>query len=242
MTALANEPLANELVQHTAATCVLVDLRDCGVVGVRWAAACAESLGVGLVVRAADEDDPDHVDVAALLSGHPDLTVHVEHPGQLPARWEGGLVVISRALAQAAPPLAGRDCRDVVVVDGVPAAIAGRFGVVTAVVDAVGGEGVLHRAITFCRARRATRLRVLTRPYPGVVDSLDAAADLVHSTCPDVIVELVHETRSVDEETRSHPSDLLVVSGRERGPAEGLQPGALAALHHAPCPVLFSCS
>ncbi len=236
MTALANE------VVHSTATCVLVDLHDCGEVGVRWAAACAEALGVGLVVHAAAEDDPAHADVAALLSGHPELTVHIEHHDQQPARWEGGLVVISRARAQAAPPLAGRDCRDVVVVDGRPAAIAGRFGVVTAVVDAVGGEGVLHRAITFCRARRATRLRVLTRPYRGAAAALDAAADLVHAACPDVIVELVRETRSVDEETRWHPSDLLVVSGRERGPAEGLQPGALAALHHAPCPVLFSCS
>ncbi|ANZ39613.1 hypothetical protein BBK82_29775 [Lentzea guizhouensis] len=83
---------------------------------------------------------------------------------------------------------------------------------------------------------------MLTRPYHGAADSLDHAADLVHASCPDVIVELVHEPRSVEEETRSHPSDLLVVSGRERGPAEGLQPAALAALHHASCPVLFSCS
>ncbi|MEU7478180.1 hypothetical protein AB0A63_19505 [Lentzea sp. NPDC042327] len=245
MTAIADRPTTDDLTTDNltadpadvTATCVVVDLQDCGGTGVRWAATCAEALGVGLVVRAGNAPHR----VAQLLEGHPDLTVHVEHPDQPPARWEGGLVVISRATAQAAPPLAGRDCRDVVVVCGEPAALAGRYGVVTAVIDPVGGEGVLRRAVAHCRARRATRLRVLTRPYAGVVDSLDAA-DVVHSACPDVIVELVHETRSVDDETRLYPSDLLVVSGRERGPAEGLQPAALAALHRAPCPVLFSCS
>jgi hypothetical protein len=64
----------------------------------------------------------------------------------------------------------------------------------------------------------------------------------VHAVCPDVIVELVQEPRSVDEETRLFPSDLVVVSGRERGPAEGLQPAARAALQQASCPVLFSCT
>lgn len=236
MTALAHESA------QTTATCVLVDLRDSGVSGVEWAAGCARALGVGLVVHAGAEHDPAHADVAALLAEHPDLTVHIEHHDHPPGRWEGGLVVISRSLAHAVPPLAGRDLRDVVVLGGTPAAVAGRFGVVTAVIDAVGGEGVLHRAITFCRARQATRLRVLTRPYPGAAGSLDATADLVHAACPDVIVELVREARSVEEETRSFPSDLLVVSGRERGPSEGLQPAARAALHHAPCPVLFSCS
>ncbi|SDK82704.1 hypothetical protein SAMN04488074_107237 [Lentzea albidocapillata subsp. violacea] len=233
--------LANESVRITA-TCVLVDVRDSGTTGVRWAAACAEALGVGLVVHAGPKNDPAHADVAALLAEHPDLTVHVEHSECTPGRWEGGLVVISRARACAAPPLAGRDLRDVVVVGGSPAALACRFGVVTAVLDAVGSEGVLRRATAFCRARGATRLRVLMRPYIDAADSLDAAADRVHAACPDVIVELVREVRSVQEETRLFPSDLLVVSGRERGPAEGLQPAARAALHHAPCPVLFSCS
>lgn len=236
MTALAHEP------GRITATCVLVDVRDSGTVGVRWAAACAEAFGVGLVVHACAKDDPSHADVAALLSEHPDLTVHIEHGDCPSARWEGGLVVISRSRALAVPPLAGCDLRDVVVVCGPSAAIAGRFGVITAVLDTVGGEGVLQRAMTFCRVRGATRLRVLTRPYFGAGDSLDATADLVHAACPDVIVELVRETRSVDAETRLFPSDLLVVSGRERGPAEGLQPTARAALHHARCPVLFSCS
>jgi hypothetical protein len=234
--------LANELAQTTA-TCVLVDVRDSGVAGVRWAAACAEALDVGLVVNAAAADDPVHTEVAALLAERPELTVHVEHRDCYPpARWEGALVVLSRSRALAQPPLAGRDLRDVVVVGGSPAAVAGRFGVVTAVLDRVGGEGVLQRATTLCRARGATRLRVLTRPWFDSADSVDAAADLVHAVCPDVIVELVHEARSVGEETRLFPSDLLVVSGRERGPGEGLQPAARAALHHAPCPVLFSCS
>ncbi|SEQ93386.1 hypothetical protein SAMN05216188_106268 [Lentzea xinjiangensis] len=236
MTALAHEPAG------ITATCVLVDVRDCGVPGVRWAAACAAALGVGLVVRAAAENDPAHTDVAALLAEHRELSVHIEHHGSPPARWEGALVVVSRYAALTVPPLAGRDCRDVAVLGGSSTALAGRFGVVTAVLDSVGGEGVLHRAIAFCRARRATRLRVLTRPYQGSSRSLDAAADLVHAACPDVIVELVREARAVDEEVRLFPSDLLVVSGRERAPAEGLQPGARAALHHAPCPVLFSCS
>lgn len=236
MTALAPEPVA------VTATCVLVDVRDCGAAGVRWAAACAAALGVGLVVHAAAENDPEHADVAALLSEHPDLSVHIEHHGRHLARWEGGLVVISRACAVTAPPLAGRDLRDVAVLGGSTAALAGCHGVVTAVIDPVGGEGVLRRAMTFCRARGATRLRVLTRPYTGAADSLDATADLVHAACPGVIVELVRETRSVAEEVRSFPSDLLVVSGRERAPAEGLQPAARAALHQATCPVLFSCS
>jgi hypothetical protein len=125
-----------------------------------------------------------------------------------------------------------------VVVGGLTAAVEGRYGVVTAVIGTVGGEGVLHRAITYCRARHATRLRVLARSCAAGDDT----ADLVHSRCPDVIVELVQEPRSVHEETRSFPSDLLVVSGRERRPGEGLQADAGAALHHAPCPVLFSCS
>ncbi|GGU77075.1 hypothetical protein [Lentzea flava] len=236
MTALAPEP------RQVTATCVLVDLRDCGVAGVRWAAACADALGVGLVVHAAPENDPAHADVAAFLAEHPDLTVHIEHHDSPPARWEGGLVVISRSRALAAPPLAGRDLRDVVVLGGTPAAVAGRFGVVTAVVECVGGEGVVRRAIAFCRARQATRLRVLMLPFAGTCDPLDAIADAVHAACPGVIVELVREARSVTEETATHPSDLLVVSGRERGPAEGLQPAARAALHHAACPVLFSCS
>jgi nucleotide-binding universal stress UspA family protein len=236
MTALANESV------RITATCVLVDVRDSGAKGVRWAAACAEALGVGLVVHAGPKNDPAHAAVAALLAEHPELTVHVEHSECTPGRWEGALVVISRARAFAAPPLAGLDLRDVVVVGGSAAAVACRFGVVTAVLDAVGREGVLQRATAFCRARGATRLRVLTRPYLDAADSLDAAADLVHAACPDVIVELVREVRSVQEETRLFPSDLLVVSGRERGPAEGLQPAARAALHHAPCPVLFSCS
>ncbi|MDX8053019.1 hypothetical protein SK571_26885 [Lentzea sp. BCCO 10_0798] len=236
MTALANESV------RVTATCVLVDVRDSGATGVRWAAACAEALGVGLVVHAGPKNDPTHAHVAALLAEHPDLTVHIEHSECTPGRWEGGLAVISRARALAVPPLAGRDLRDVVVVGGSPAAVACRFGVVTAVLDAVGGEGVLQRATAFCRARGATRLRVLTRPYLDAGEALDAAADLVHAACPDVIVELVREIRSVQEETRLFPSDLLVVSGRERGAAEGLQPAARAALHHAPCPVLFSCS
>jgi hypothetical protein len=226
----------------STATCVLVDLRDCGVVGVRWAAACAEALGVGLVVRAAAEHDPAHADVAALLSEHLDLSVHIEHHDHPPARWEGALVVVSRSSALAVPPLAGRDFRDVAVLGGSSAAIAGRFGVVTAILDLVGSEGVLRRAIALCQARRATRLRVLTRPYRGSGDALDATADLVHTACPGVIVELVREVRSVREETRLFPSDLIVVSGRERAPAEGLQPGARAALHQATCPVLYSCS
>ncbi|ANZ39612.1 hypothetical protein BBK82_29770 [Lentzea guizhouensis] len=115
MTALANEP-----VHATAptATCVLVDVRDCGLPGVRWAADCADALGVGLVVHAGVENDPAHVEVAALLAGHPGLTVHVEHHDRPLARWEGALVVISRDSALAAPPLAGDDCRDVVVVSG----------------------------------------------------------------------------------------------------------------------------
>jgi hypothetical protein len=236
VTALAHEP------GQSTATCVLVDLTDCGVVGVRWAAACANALGVGLVVRAGPENDPAHAGVATLLAEHPELTVHIEHHGHPPARWEGALVILSRSRALAAPPLAGRDLRDVLVLGGTPAAVAGRFGVVTAVVECVGGEGVVRRAITFCRARRATRLRVLTRPYDRTRGSLDAIADVVHAACPGVIVELVRETRSVTEETGTHPSDLLVVSGRERGPSEGLQPAARAALHHATCPVLFSCS
>ncbi|SDP97979.1 hypothetical protein [Lentzea jiangxiensis] len=236
MTALAHRSAL------TTATCVLVDVRDCGVTGVHWAAACAEALGIGLVVQAT-EDDPAHAEVAALLAERPGLPVHVErHECSPPARWEGALVVISRQQALAMPPIAGGDCRDVVVVRGNPAAIAGRFGIVTAVLDSVGSEGVLQRATTLCRARGATRLRVLPHPCPKPGDSLDAAADLVHAACPDVIVELVHVSRSVAEETRLFPSDLLVVSGRERGPGEGLQPAARAALHHAPCPVLFSCS
>ncbi|MDX3663131.1 hypothetical protein PV646_38050 [Streptomyces sp. ID05-26A] len=222
-------------------TCVVVDVRDSGVIGVRWAAACANDLDVGLVVQAGPKDDPVHADVAKVLSEHPDLSVHFEHEGRPPGRWEGGLVVISRSRAKAAPPLAGQDERDVVVVAGPPAAIAGRFGVITAVICSVGGEGVLNRAIGFCRVRRATRLRVLARPYPGAALALDDVADRVHAVAPDVIVELVREPRSVQAETRTHPSDLLVVSGRERGPAEGLQPGARAALHHAQCPALFSC-
>lgn len=234
MTALAPVP--------STATCVLVDVGDCGVAGVRWAAACADALGVGLVVHAAAANDPAHADVAELLAQHPDLSVHIEHHDHPAARWEGGLVVISRSRALTAPPLAGRDLRDVVVLGGADAAIAGRFGVVTAVVECVGGEGVVRRAISFCRARQATRLRVLTRPYPGTCERLDAIADLVHAACPRVIVELVGEARSVREETRSYPSDLLIVSGRERGPSEGLQPAARAALHHATCPVLFSCT
>src|SRR5690348_10807095 len=112
MTALAHEPVA------ATATCVLVDVRDCGAAGVRWAAACASSLGVGLVVHAAGENAPAHADVAALLSEHPDLSVHIEHHGHHLARWEGGLVAISRACAMTAPPLAGRDLRDVVVLGG----------------------------------------------------------------------------------------------------------------------------
>ncbi|MCP2241743.1 hypothetical protein [Lentzea aerocolonigenes] len=187
MTALAPEPVT--------ATCVLVDVRDCGAAGVRWAAACASALGVGLVVHAAAENDPAHADVAALLAEHPDLSVHIEHHDHHLARWEGGLVVISRDCAVTAPPLAGRDLRDVVVLGGSNAALAGCHGVVTAVTDPVGGEGVLRRAITFCRARGATRLRVLTRPYAGGADALDATADLVHAACPGVIVELVRETR-----------------------------------------------
>lgn len=234
MTALAPTP--------GTATCVLVDIGDCGVVGVQWAAACADALGVGLVVHAAAANDPAHADAAALLAAHPDLSVHIEHHENPTARWEGGLVVISRSRALAAPPLAGRDLRDVVVLGGASAAIAGRFGVVTAAVECVGEEGVVQRAITFCRARHATRLRVLTRPYPGTCERLDAIADLVHTACPDVIVELVGEARSIGEEMGSYPSDLLIVSGRERGPSEGLQPAARAALHHATCPVLFSCS
>jgi hypothetical protein len=236
MTALAHEPVG------ITATCVLVDLRDCGAVGVRWAAACADALGIGLVVHAAAENASVHGDVAAVLSEYPDLSVHIEHHDHPPARWEGALLVVSRSCALAVPPLAGRDLRDVVVLGGSSAAIAGCFSVVTAVVDLVGSKGVLQRAIALCRARRATRLRVLTRPYWGTDDGLDATADLVHAACPDVIVELVREVRSVDEEVRSFPSDLLVVSGRERGPAEGLQPAARAALHQARCPVLFSCS
>ncbi|KJK48220.1 hypothetical protein UK23_17635 [Lentzea aerocolonigenes] len=236
MTAVAQRSAA------VTATCVLVGLRDCGVVGVRWAAACADALRVGLVVRAAGENDPAHADVAALLAEHPDLSVHFEHHDGPPGRWEGGLVVISRSCAVIAPPLAGRDRRDVVVLGGTPAAIAGCHGVVTAVLDPVGGEGVLRRAITFCRVRQVTRLRVLTRPYNGAAGSLDATADLVHAACPGVIVELVRETRSVGEEVRLFPSDLIVVSGREGAAAEGLQPAAGAALRQARCPVLFSCS
>lgn len=236
MTALVHESA------RVTTTCVLVDLRDCGVRGVRWAAACADALGVGLVVHAAAANDPVHADVAALLAEYPALAVHIEHHDAPPARWEGGLVVLSRSAAVVAPPLAGRDLRDVVVLGGSAAALAGCFGVVTAVLDAVGSEGVLRRAITFCRARHATRLRVLTRPYLGSGDSLDATAAVLHDACPGVIVELVREARSVQDETRLFPSDLLVVSGRERGPAEGLQPAAREALQHAHCPVLFSCS
>ncbi|WP_434443990.1 hypothetical protein [Lentzea sp. E54] len=236
MTALAHEPV------RMTATCVLVDVRDCGVVGVQWAAACADALGVGLVVQAAAQNDPAHNDIAALLSEHPNLSVHIEHHDHSAARWEGALVVVSRSSALAVPPLAGNDLRDVVVLGGSPTAIAGRFGVVTAVVDPVGSEGVLRRAVALCHVRRATRLRVLTRPCWETCAEFDAVADLVHAACPDVIVELVREARSVHDETRLFPSDLLVVSGRERGPAEGLQPAARAALHHAQCPVLFSCS
>ncbi|HUQ56298.1 hypothetical protein [Lentzea sp.] len=240
MTALAPEPVGID------ATCVVVDVDECGVAGVRWAAACADALGVGLVLRSApDEDaenDPVHADVEALLAGLPHLSVHIEHRGRAAVCREGALVVISRASALAAPPLACRDRHDVVVLCGSRAALSGCFGVVTAVIDPVGGEGVLRRAVALCRARRATRLRVLARPYWAVCDLPDAIADVVHAACPDVIVELVREVRSVQEEARLFPSDLLVVSGRERGPAEGLQPAARTALHQAACPVLLSCS
>ncbi|GHH40303.1 hypothetical protein [Lentzea cavernae] len=238
MTAVADESV------RITATCVLVNVRDAGVTAVRWAAGCAEALGVDMVVHTATRHDPAHVDVAALLAGRPDLNVHVERRDCCPSeRGEGALVVLSRSRALAVPPLAGRELRDVVVVGGPAAAIAGRFGVVTAVADRVGGEGVLRRATALCRVRGATRLRVLARPSgPRSGGWLDSAADLVHEACPDVIVELAREARSVDEETRLFPSDLLVVSGRERGPGEGLQPDARAALHQARCPVLFSCS
>ncbi|MET9225798.1 hypothetical protein [Lentzea sp. NPDC003310] len=235
MTAVTGPP-------RLTATCVLVDAHDCGPTGVTWAAGCASALGVGLVIQTSPGADPLHDEVSRLRAAHPDLTVHVEHLGRPAARWEGGLVVISRSRAKAAPPLAGKDERDVVVVAGAPAAIAGRFGVVTAVLCPVGADGVLQRAIAFCHARRATRLRLLARHCPGSPVVPDEVADRVHAACPDVIVELVREHRSVQVETRRHPSDLLVVSGRERGPAEGLQPAALAALHHARCPVLFSCT
>jgi hypothetical protein len=237
MTALTDES------PHATATPtrVLVDVRDSGATGVRWAAGCAEALGVGLVVHAGAGDDPAHTEV---LARRPGLTVHVEHSDHYPPEHrEGVLVVLSRSRALAAPPLAGCALGDVVVVGGSARALAGVFGVVTAVVDRVGGEGVLRRAMTLCRARGATRLRVLARPSCPRSDGwLDDAADLAHSACPGVIVELVREARSVAEETRLFPSDLVVVSGRERGPGEGLQPDARAALHQASCPVLFSCS
>ncbi|MFD4638241.1 hypothetical protein ACFWN2_13060 [Lentzea sp. NPDC058436] len=245
MTALANESAHSAAASTTtpSATCVLVDVRDSGVTGVRWAADCAQSLGIALVVHAGTGNDPAHTEVAALLAQRPDLTVHVDHADTYPPVQEGALVVLSRARALAAPPLAGRDLRDVVVMGGCPRALVGRFGVVTAVVERVGGEGVLQRATTLCHARGATRLRVLARPScPRSGGWLDDAADLVHASCRDVIVELVRDARSVAEETRLFPSDLLVVSGRERGPGEGLQPDARAALHQASCPVLFSCS
>ncbi len=234
MTALAPEPVGLE------ATCVQVDVRDCGVAGVRWAAECAAALGIDLVLYA--DGDNDGGGIAAVLSEHPGLSVHVEHHEHAATRREGALVVVSRASALAEPPLAGCELHDVVVLGGSPAALAGRYGVVTAVMDPVGGEGVLRRAIAMCRARRATRLRALTRPYRAACDMPDAIADAVHAACPGVIVELVREVRSVREERRSFPSDLLVVSGRERGPAEGLQPAARAALHQAACPVLLSCT
>ncbi|SER25626.1 hypothetical protein [Lentzea albida] len=243
MTAVTGGPALTGESAPTATTCVLVDVRDSGVTGVRWAAGCAEALGVDLVVHTGAEDDPVHTEVAALLAERPELTVHVEHGDRYPPATEGALVVLSRQRALDAPPLACRDRRDVVVVGGSATALAGRFGVVTAVVERVGGEGVLERATALCRARGATRLRVLARPScPLSGGWLDDAADVVHACCPGVIVELVRQGRSVAEETRLFPSDLLVVSGRERGPGEGLQPDARAALHHASCPVLFSCS
>ena len=242
MTAVTNRPSLTDESAHPATTCVLVDVRDSGVTGVRWAAGCAEALGVSLVVHTGD-DDPVHTEVAALLAEWAKLTVHVEHGDRYPPEREGALVVLSRPRALDAPPLACGDGRDVVVVDGSATALAGRFGVVTAVVERVGGEGVLERATALCRARGATRLRVLARPSSPLSGGwLDDAADVAHACCPGVIVELVRQARTLAEETRLFPSDLLVVSGRERGPGEGLQPDARAALHQAPCPVLFSCS
>ncbi|HEX7309035.1 hypothetical protein [Lentzea sp.] len=236
MTALAPEPVGVE------ATRVVVDVQDCGPAGVRWAAGCAEALGLRLVLRVASEHDAVPADVAEVLAELPSLSVHWEHLDDVAPWQESNLLVVSRSSALAAPPLAGRDRHDVVVVGGVPAALSGCFGVVTALIDPVGAEGVLRRAVALCRARRATRMRVLARPYWAVRDLPDAIADVVHAACPGVIVELVREARSVREEARLFPTDLLVVSGRERGPAEGLQPAARAALHEAACPVLFSCS
>ncbi|MET9224398.1 hypothetical protein [Lentzea sp. NPDC003310] len=226
MTALAPDPVG------ITATCVLVDLGDCGVAGVRWAASCAEALGVGLVVHAGEHDASAHAAVAALPAEHAGLSVHVEH-GHPTARWEGALVVVSRESASAVPPLAGRDLRDVVVLGGTGAR---DLGVVTAVLGPVGSGGVLRRAIAFCRARRSTRLRLLSRPHPGSRDALDEAVALARSACPGVVVEPVRSA------TWSSPADLLVVSGCAAGPGEGLQPEARAALSYAPCPVLFTCS
>ncbi|SDF38777.1 hypothetical protein SAMN05216553_101388 [Lentzea fradiae] len=231
MTALAPEPVG------TGVTFVLVDVQECGADGVRWAAACAEALGTGLVVLSAEEDDAV---LTAAMSEHPGLSVRVAHRGDV--RREGSMVVVSRASALAMPPLACRDLSDVVVLGGSRAALSCCFGVVTAILEPVGGEGVLRRAVSLCRARQATRLRVLSRPYWASCDLPDAVADALHAACPGVIVELVRQVRSVRDEVRLFPSDLLVVSGRERGPAEGLQPAARAALHLAACPVLFSCS
>lgn len=237
MTALAPEPVG------TGVTCVLVDVRQCGVTGVRWGAACAEALGTGLVLvaEAQDASDIGDAEVAAVLSEHPGLSVRVERCERA-VRREGALVVVSRDAALAMPPLACGDAADVVVLGGSPAALSGCFGVVTAILEPVGAEGVLRRAVALCRARRATRVRVLSRPYWASCDLPDAIADALHAACPGVIVELVRQVRSVRDEVRLFPSDLLVVSGRERGPAEGLQPAARTALHLATCPVLFSCS
>lgn len=236
MTGLADVPL------HATATAVLVDLRDADLTGVRWAVSCAASLGVGLVIRTAEDHDPVHAAIAGLLAEYPHVSVHFAHDDNPPVAWEDNLVVVSRSRIRPG------DRRDVVVVDGSRTAVDGRYGAITAVIGGFGDEGVLRTAVSFCRARQATRLRVLM-PRPDCIsddvaeadrEALEAAADFIHASCPHVIAELVRDRSSGYEAMREHPSDLLVVSGRERRAGEGLQPIARAALHHAACPVLLS--
>jgi nucleotide-binding universal stress UspA family protein len=119
------------------------------------------------------------------------------------------------------------------------------YGWITAAVGGCEDPVVLRRAIELCRTRRASLRLLHVHPpaQPDVVVPRDEAAVrravlFLRTTAPELIPEVVIESRQPHEALAALDSDLVVV-GRG-GQHDGVGLITRAALYHASCPVLVA--
>ncbi|MBB5957986.1 nucleotide-binding universal stress UspA family protein [Saccharothrix tamanrassetensis] len=131
-----------------------------------------------------------------------------------------------------------------VVTRGLPTAVRGEHGVVTAAVGGAGDSGVLLVAAETCRAfGSSVRLLHLHPDFGGAAESttpddrpLRRAVEFLRVVAHDLEPAVVLDRRRPHEVVAAPVGDLLVVG---RGRDGGLSRIAKTALYHSSCPVLI---